>query len=75
LSSHVVGPPRNERAVLPVSGWVAQDDICLSLPSVVGASGIERRLQPALSEVEATALQASAATLAEALAGLDGDRR
>lgn len=58
---------RDERAVLPVSAWLKHGygiaDICLSLPCVIGAGGIERILLPTLSDEEHTALFASAATL------------
>lgn len=66
---------RNERAVLPVSAWIdrgyGSTDICLSLPCVIGAGGIERVLFPALDDSEQSALLASAAKLTDALRGLD----
>lgn len=62
---------RNERAVLPVSTWIDRcygaTDICLSLPCIVGAGGIERVLFPELEDGEDAALRASAARLTEAL--------
>ena len=66
---------RNERAVLPVSALIdrryGSTDICLSLPCIIGANGIERVLFPELSAAEEAALLASAASLTEALHGLD----
>ncbi len=66
---------RNERAVLPVSAWIdrgyGSTDICLSLPCIIGAGGIERVLFPALNAAEEAGLLASAAKLTEALEGLD----
>jgi len=38
-------------------------DVCLSLPCVLGAGGVERILSPLLEPLEATALAASAAAL------------
>jgi L-lactate dehydrogenase len=66
---------RDERTVLPVSAWLdgayGIDGICLSLPCVLGANGIERIVLPALAEAEQAALLASAKTLQDALASLD----
>ena len=70
---------RNERSVLPVSAWIdrgyGSTDICLSLPCVIGAGGIERVLFPTLDAREEAALLASAAKLTEALDALDGAAR
>ena len=38
-------------------------DVCLSLPCVVGANGIERELTPILTAEEEAAVQKSAAAL------------
>jgi len=58
------------KQVLPVStlvpGFLGMTDMTLSLPCVVGAGGVERVLEPVLSEEEAAALQASYHTLREA---------
>ena len=66
---------RDEKAVLPVScrlsGEFGISDLCLSLPCVLGAGGIERILPPALDVAEIAALGHSAATLRAALARLD----
>ncbi len=65
---------RDERAVLPVStlltGQHGIADLCLSLPCIVGAGGIERILIPPLDTREAAALHASANVLRKALADL-----
>jgi L-lactate dehydrogenase len=67
---------RDEQMVLPVSTWIDRHlgdaDICLSMPCVIGATGIERVLFPALDAAEEAALLASANTLTHALASLDG---
>lgn len=65
---------RGERAVLPVStlltGQYGIHDLCLNLPCVLGAGGVEHVLSPSLTEQEVVALQASAATLRNALDAL-----
>ncbi|WP_269513710.1 L-lactate dehydrogenase [Brevundimonas subvibrioides] len=65
---------RNERAVLPVStllsGQYGLSDLCLSLPCVVGAGGIERILTPDLEPDEAVALAASGKLLMTAFAAI-----
>lgn len=43
-----------------VNGFLGVNDVCLSLPAVVGRAGIERILQPRLNEAEAAAFRASA---------------
>jgi L-lactate dehydrogenase len=64
----------NEHAVLTVSaptrGLGDSTPVCLSLPRVVAARGIEATLQPQLSSDEAAALDASARILREAAAAL-----
>lgn len=66
---------RDERAILPVSvpftGQYGIDDVCMSLPCVVGGSGILRVLTPDLSGEEVVGMQRSAATLRIALARTD----
>lgn len=56
---------RDEHRVMPVSLLVEDDfldihDVCLSLPCVVGATGIERRLPVPMTEAELYGLRASA---------------
>lgn len=67
---------RNERAVLPVStlltGQYGLTDLCLSLPCIVGAGGVERVLMPDLDRDEAVALVASGNVLKTAFASLSG---
>ncbi len=67
---------RDERAVLPVStllsGQYGLSDLCLSLPCVVGASGVEKVLTPDLDPAEATALGDSASILRTAFAAISG---
>lgn len=62
---------RDEDTILPVSslltGQYGLYDVCLSLPSVVGANGIHRVLEIPLSEEEEARLRRSAETIREAL--------
>lgn len=66
---------RNERTILPVSTLLSGEfgihDVFLSLPCVLGASGIERILVPDLSIVERGALHRSAEVIRRAMATLD----
>ena len=54
----------DERSVLPVSslltGQYGIDDVCLSLPSIVDAKGVDAILVPPLTDDEAHALRRSA---------------
>ena len=65
---------RDERSILTVSslvqGKMGIDDVCLSLPCVVGRQGIVRQLEVKLSDAEARQLRDSAAKLKEAQAAL-----
>ncbi len=58
---------RNQHTVLTVSslmtGQYGVPEICISLPSIVGARGIEAVLQLPLSTEETAAFRHSAATL------------
>ena len=64
---------RDERTVLPVSSWIegayGVSGLCLSLPCVIGAGGVERVLYPVLSAEEDGALRGSAAKLATGVGG------
>jgi L-lactate dehydrogenase len=55
---------RDEKRVLPVSTLLEDyhgiSDVCLSVPTVVGVGGAERRLEIALSDVELAGLRRSA---------------
>jgi L-lactate dehydrogenase len=57
----------DERTVLPVSsllgGEYGIEDVCLSLPSIVDAKGVDAVLAPPLAEDEADALRRSAETV------------
>ena len=63
---------QNERSILPVSsvlhGYRGIDGVALSVPSVVGAGGVQRVLDTHLDEREAEQLQHSAETLAASIA-------
>ncbi len=65
---------RNERSVLTVStsleGEYGLEDVSLSLPSIVSGQGVEKILGASLPKEEMDALQNSANTLKEAMAGL-----
>jgi L-lactate dehydrogenase len=58
---------RNERTVIPVGSFNPAFGVTLSLPSIVGRTGVERILEPAMSDDEKQALQRSAETLGAAL--------
>ena len=62
---------RNEHSILTVSlllqGEYGIDDVCLSVPCVVGKTGVERIVTASLPEDEQTALKASAQTLRKVL--------
>jgi len=57
---------------LPVSvvvdGFLGVKDVCLSLPAVVGRSGVERILHPRLNEAETEAFRRSAAAVQQQIA-------
>jgi L-lactate dehydrogenase len=59
---------RDEKLVIPVGTHSREHGITYSLPSVVGASGVESVLAPRLDREEQEALAKSIATLQEALA-------
>lgn len=59
---------RDERALFPVGSYQARCGVTLSLPSVVGRSGVVEVLSPAMSEDETRAFEHSAETLKNALA-------
>ena len=65
---------RDERAVLPVStllsGQYGLSDLCLSLPCILGSTGVEQILCPALTADEVRDLEASAAILRTAFGSL-----
>jgi L-lactate dehydrogenase len=57
---------RDERTVVPIGAYQPSYGVTFSLPGVVGADGVSRRFEPAMSEGERTALQRSIETLREA---------
>lgn len=65
---------KDEHRVLPVSSLIdgvhGLDDVCLSMPSVVGRSGVERVLPTPVSDIELTQLSASAAAVRAVARGL-----
>jgi len=65
---------RDEHSVLTVStllqGQYHIEDICLSVPCVVGADGIERIITAPLSDCEQTALESSAGILKKTLSSI-----
>jgi L-lactate dehydrogenase len=58
---------RGERAVIPIGSFNPAYGVTLSLPSVVGRAGVERILEPVMSDEEKQALQRGADTLRSAL--------
>lgn len=63
---------RDERRVLPVSsflhGWLGFDDVCMSVPAVVGRSGVEAHLAIPMNDGERQALEASAQVIRDSYA-------
>jgi L-lactate dehydrogenase len=66
---------RDQRTVLSVSSRITDfygiDDVCLSLPTIVGAGGVETVLRVGLSSSEAAALRRSAEVLRRTIDELD----
>ena len=58
---------RDEGFVAPIGVLQPQFGVTLSLPAVIGKGGVSRVLTPALSAEERSALEASAAVIADAL--------
>ena len=64
---------RDEHAVLPVSSLLSGDgleDVCLSMPSIVGRDGVAGRLPVPLSDDELAGLRASADTVRDVIGAL-----
>jgi L-lactate dehydrogenase len=61
---------RDERAVLPIGSYNDRFGVTLSLPSIVGRSGVVRILEPEMSPEEQQALERSAASLKKSEAGI-----
>ena len=68
LAEAVLG---DEGLVQPVGSYQHRYGVTLSLPSVIGRTGVARALEPVMSGVERSALERSAQVLREAMAGLD----
>lgn len=51
------------KRVIPVSCFIEKYGVCLSMPAVIGAQGIEKILQPPLNDLEQKKLEASAKIL------------
>ena len=58
---------RDERAAIPVGSYQGAFGVTLSLPSVVGRSGVVEVLQPDLTPEERSGLERSAQSLKDAL--------
>lgn len=54
-----------------ISGRYGINDVCLSLPAVIGGHGIEKEVTPTLTEEETAKLQASAAALKNVIDSLE----
>jgi L-lactate dehydrogenase len=63
---------RDERIVIPIGVYSPEYRVTLSLPSVLGRSGVRAALPLSLSEEEQIALEKSAAKLKEAVARTEG---
>jgi L-lactate dehydrogenase len=61
---------RDERAVLPIGSYNERFGVTLSLPSIVGRSGVIRILEPEMSLEEELALERGAASLKKSEAGI-----
>ena len=65
----------DRRAVLPVSvrlnGQYGLDEVCLSIPAVLGKNGVEATIHPNLNTTEIEGLQHSARTLKEQQVGIE----
>jgi L-lactate dehydrogenase len=59
---------RDERAVIPIGSYNLKYGVTLSMPSVLGRSGVEQILEPDISDDERQALHRSAETLRNAVA-------
>jgi L-lactate dehydrogenase len=59
---------RDERGVIPIGSYNPAYGVTLSMPSVLGQTGVVKILEPAMSDKERQALQRSAETLKAAVA-------
>lgn len=62
---------RDQHSILPISvllnGEYGLDDVCLSIPAIVGKNGLEKTLEIPLSQKESDALEISAMQLKEVI--------
>jgi L-lactate dehydrogenase len=65
---------RDARAVVPIGRFHEKYGVTLSLPSVVGAGGVQKVLEPSLSGEEEQGLQRSAEAIRNALDGVKDAR-
>jgi L-lactate dehydrogenase len=63
---------RDERQVIPIGSYNPKYGVTLSMPSVLGQTGVVQVLEPAMSDEEREALQRSAETLKAAAARIQG---
>src|SRR5712672_893161 len=63
---------RDERAVIPIGSYNPKYGVTLSMPSVLGQTGVMQILEPAMSQEERQALQRSAEALKAAVARIQG---
>jgi L-lactate dehydrogenase len=59
---------RDERGVIPIGSYNLKYGVTLSMPSVLGRSGVVQILEPAMSDEERQGLHRSAETLKAAVA-------
>jgi L-lactate dehydrogenase len=59
---------RDERGVIPIGSYNPTYGVTLSMPSVLGQTGVVQVLEPAMSDEERQSLQRSAETLRTAVA-------
>ncbi len=66
---------RDAKNIIPVSTLINDkygiNDVCLSLPCVIGCNGIEREISPSLTEEETAQLQASAEALRSVISQIE----
>ncbi|PYX78819.1 MAG: lactate dehydrogenase [Acidobacteria bacterium] len=62
---------RDERAVIPIGCYNPELGVTISLPGVVGQGGVQRLIEPEMSEAERRGLERSADAIRTALSHLD----
>jgi L-lactate dehydrogenase len=66
---------RDTRAVVPIGSYQEKYGVTLSLPSVVGATGVVKVIEPTMTKEEEQGVQRSAATIREALESTNESRK